>query len=33
MSDLSKALEEHHFIIEIVAGLVNKYIMPIRNYD
>lgn len=31
--DLNKALEEHHFIVEIVAGLVNKFSMPIRNYN
>lgn len=31
--DLKKALEEHHFIVELIAGLVNKYSMPIRNYN
>ena len=31
--DLTKALKEHHFIVEIVAGLVNKYSMPLRRYN
>lgn len=31
--DLNKVLEEHHFIVEIVAGLVNKFSMPIRTYN
>jgi hypothetical protein len=25
-----KALEKHDFIIQIVAGLVNKFVMPLR---
>lgn len=29
--NLSKALLEHTFIVEIVAGLVNRFVMPIRD--
>lgn len=31
--NLEYALQEHHFIVEIVAGLVNKFVMPIRKYS
>jgi len=27
------ALQENHFIVEIVAGLVNKFVMPIKKYS
>ena len=33
VKQLPKALEKHDFIIQIVAGLVNKFVMPLRIYD
>jgi hypothetical protein len=33
LKTLDKAREYHHFIFEIVAGLVNLFVCPLRNYD
>ena len=30
--ELNKALKEHHFLMEILAGLLNKFVMPLRKY-
>ena len=32
-SDISLAQEEHHKVWVVVAGLVNKFVMPCRTYE